>query len=57
MITKYEKLESKEETIEGKTEIATSFKPVEKEEDADYIHICGHDTDPPTPCKRVKIIK
>jgi hypothetical protein len=55
MIIKYEKLESKEETIEGKSEVTTAYKEVDKEEDADYIHYCGHDTIPPTPCKRVKI--
>jgi hypothetical protein len=57
MIIKYEKLESKEELIEGKSETTTSFKEVEKEVDADYIHICGHDTNPPTPCRRERIKK
>ena len=54
MITKFEKLESEEKIIDGKAELTTSFKPVE-EKDANYIHYCGHDTNPPTPCKRVKI--
>jgi hypothetical protein len=55
MITKFEKLDSKEQVIDGKTELTTAFKEVEKKEDADYIHICGHDSNPPQPCRRVKI--
>jgi hypothetical protein len=57
MITKYEKLESKEEMIDEKLEVTSSFKQVDKETDADYIHLCGHDTNPPTPCRRIKIKK
>jgi hypothetical protein len=51
MITKYEK-----KTIEMKDHIEVeSLTLVEKQLDADYIHYCGHDTIPPTPCKRIKI--
>ncbi len=46
MITKFEKQE-----VNEKEEV--SFKEVEAK-DADYIHYCGHDTNPPTPCKRVR---
>jgi len=56
MILKYEKLESKQEVIEGKTETTSSYKEVEKA-DADFVHICGHDTNPPTPCRRERIKK
>jgi len=55
MIEKYLQQESKEELIEGKSEITTSFKEVEKKEEADHIHICGHDSNPPQPCRLVKI--
>jgi hypothetical protein len=54
MINKYEKQETKSEMVEGKLEDVTSFKEVLKAE-ADYLHVCGHDTNPPTPCRRVKI--
>ena len=51
MITKYEKeLITEKEGVEEKV-----ISLVDKEEDADYIHYCGHDTNPPTSCKRVKI--
>ena len=56
MIEKYLKQESKEEVIDGKTETIVSFKEVEKAE-ADFVHECGHDTNPPTPCRVVKIKK
>lgn len=56
MIEKFEKKEIKlvtdKKTLETKEEI--SFKEVDKK-DADYIHLCGHDKDPPEPCRRVKI--
>ncbi len=55
MILKYEKSESKEEVVEGKNEIVASFKDVATKEEADYVHECGHDTNPPTPCRRVKL--
>ena len=53
----YEKETTKEEVIDGKTESVKSFDVVEKESDANYVHYCGHDKNPPEPCKRVKIIK
>ena len=31
-----------------------SVEVVEKDE-ANYLHVCGHDTNPPTPCRLVKI--
>lgn len=56
MIEKFEKKEIKlvtdKKTLETKEEI--SFKEVDKK-DAEYLHICGHDKDPPEPCRRVKI--
>ena len=55
MIIKYEKLDSKEEIVDGKTELVSSFTSVEKEVDADFIHYCGHDKNPPEPCRRVRI--
>lgn len=56
MIEKYLKEETKEEIIEGKSEQVTSFKEVSKEE-ATYIHQCGHDSNPPKPCRIIKIKK
>ena len=50
MITKFEK-----ETIEIKDEIEEKKIEEVEEKDANYVHYCGHDTDPPTACKRVKI--
>lgn len=50
MITKYEKLESKE--VLGVTE--NSFKAVNKAE-ATHEHICFHDEKNPKPCIRTKI--
>lgn len=49
MITKYEKIVNTEK--DGVQEHTISL--VDKEE-ANYIHYCGHDTNPPTPCRRVK---
>ena len=57
MIIKYEKAEAKEKTIDGKAELVTSMKEVATEAEADYIHICGHDMNPPQPCRRVRIKK
>ena len=51
MIKKFEKLETKE--VLGVSE--TNFKEV-AEKDAEYIHYCGHDKNPPEPCKRKKIL-
>lgn len=56
MITLYEKAESKEEIVDGKTEIVSSMKEV-TEAEAEYIHECGHDTNPPTPCRRILVKK
>lgn len=53
----YEKSTTKEEIVEGKAEMVKSYDAVEKEEEAEYIHICGHDKNPPEPCRRVKIKK
>jgi hypothetical protein len=50
MITKFEK-----ETIEIKNEIEEKKIDEVAELEATHIHYCGHDTDPPTACKRVKI--
>ena len=50
MIEIYEKhTTSEKDGIEEK-----SVQVVEKSE-ANYIHVCGHDTNPPTSCKMVKI--
>ena len=57
MITKYEKITTSEIELDGKSETITSFQDVDKEEDADYIHYCGHDSYPPKPCTRVRIKK
>lgn len=54
MNIKFEKEETKEEIIDGKTESIKSFVEC-AEKDATYKHICGHDKNPPEPCRRVKI--
>jgi hypothetical protein len=52
MIIKFEK--QGEEVIDGKTEKVNFWTEVAKEADADFIHFCGHDTNQPQPCRRVK---
>jgi hypothetical protein len=61
MIEKYEKLqdstkldEKGEVMKDEKGEILKEFKEVAKAE-ATHVHYCGHDKDPPEPCRRVKI--
>ena len=50
MITKYEKaVITEKDSIQEQT-----ITSVDKEE-ANYIHYCGHDTNPPTPCRRAKL--
>lgn len=58
MITKFEKKEVvlTTDAITKKVREEISFKEVDKK-DAEYVHICGHDKDPPEPCRRVRIIK
>ena len=41
------------DVVDGKEEAKLSI--VDKQDEADYIHYCGHDTNPPTPCKRIRI--
>lgn len=53
MIIKYEKLEDTEE-LDEKGKKIKAFKEVSKAT-ATHKHICGHDTNPPTPCKREKL--
>ena len=48
----YEKEITKDK--EGETE--KSMQVVDKKSEADYIHVCGHDKNPPEPCKRKKIL-
>lgn len=47
----------KENITEKDGETERSLAVVDKEADADFIHDCGHDKNPPQPCKRTKIIK
>jgi len=54
MITKYEKEIEVDVLVAG--QISKEMKSVECEKtEATYKHICGHDTNPPTPCRRERI--
>ena len=52
----YEKKETviKTDEVTKETKEEIDFKEVKKE-DADHIHYCGHDKNPPEPCRRVKL--